>query len=100
MNISVQELKQRMNQSEQDFLLLDVRENAERAAGNIGGLHIPMGFVLARLGELEDYRDQELIVYCRSGGRSSMVQQLLLGRGFSKVKNLTGGMMAWEAMQP
>jgi rhodanese-related sulfurtransferase len=100
MNISVQELKQRMNQGEQDFLLLDVREDAERAAGNIGGLHIPMGFVLARLGELEDYQDQEVIVYCRSGGRSSMVQQLLLGRGFSNVKNLTGGMMAWEAMQP
>jgi rhodanese-related sulfurtransferase len=100
MNISVQELKQRMDQGEQDFLLLDVREDAERAAGHIGGLHIPMGFVLARLDELDDYHDKEVIVYCRSGNRSGMVQQLLLSRGFSNVRNLTSGMMAWEAMQP
>ena len=41
-------------------------------------------------------RDQEVIVYCRSGGRSASVQQFLMSQGFAKVKNLSGGMLAWK----
>lgn len=94
-DITTAELKERLKVGDTNFLLLDVREPHERDEFNIGGLHIPMGFVLARLDELEAYRDQEVVVYCRSGNRSGMVKGLLVGKGFSNVRNLTGGMLAW-----
>lgn len=94
-DITTAQLKERLKEGDTNFLLLDVREPHERDEFNIGGLHIPMGFVLARLDELEAYRDQEVVVYCRSGNRSGMVKGLLVGKGFSNVRNLTGGMLAW-----
>lgn len=87
-DITVQELKERLAAGDQHFFLLDVREPYEREEFNIGGEHIPMGFVLARLEELEPYRDQEVIVYCRSGNRSGMVQGLLKSKGFTDRKSV------------
>lgn len=91
--ITVKELKQRLDAGEK-IALLDVREPNERAAGNIGGTHIPMGQIPARMNELD--ADAELIVYCRSGNRSSRVVEFLQDSGFEKVKNLTGGIRAWS----
>jgi len=51
--------------------------------------------VAANASSIEMDKDQELVVYCRSGKRSGMAQQLLRQAGFSNVRNLEGGMLAW-----
>ncbi|GAA4663693.1 rhodanese-like domain-containing protein [Kineococcus glutinatus] len=74
-------------------VVLDVREDDEWAAGHIdGALHIPMGQVPQRVGELP--ADAELHVVCRAGGRSARVVAWLQENGFEAV-NVTGGMGAW-----
>lgn len=74
--------------------VLDVREPAEYADGHIpGSRHIPLGSLPARCAELS--KDQEIVVVCRSGGRSSAAAQQLLEAGFKAI-NMTGGMLAWR----
>lgn len=93
--ISVTTLKQRLDQGEQ-INLLDVREDAERAEFNIGGRHIPVGRIqLLEIESLEDWKDQEIVAYCRSGKRSAMAAMMLQQAGFNKVLNLDGGMLKW-----
>lgn len=76
-------------------LLLDVREPAEWRAGHIpGALHIPLGSLQQRLGELD--REQEIIVVCRSGNRSAHAVAALQAAGYHNTHNLSGGMMAWS----
>ncbi|MFJ8627590.1 rhodanese-like domain-containing protein [Kitasatospora sp. NPDC093550] len=77
-----------------DAALLDVREQDEWDAGHVdGALHIPLGQVIARLGELPD---EKLYVLCRVGGRSAQVVQYLVQQGRDAV-NVDGGMYAWES---
>ncbi|MGN7819136.1 rhodanese-like domain-containing protein [Chitinophaga varians] len=96
-NITKEELKQRMDNGEQ-LNILDVREPHERAEFNIGGFHIPLGLVQAmQVDEIEHLKDEEVIVYCRSGNRSGQACMLLETMGFTNVKNLTGGMLNWQA---
>jgi rhodanese-related sulfurtransferase len=94
MIITVQELKKKMD-SDEKFILIDVREPYEHQEFNIGGKLIPMGSVPYALEELESHKDEEIILYCRSGNRSGMAQEFLMQHGFKKVLNLTGGMLAW-----
>jgi rhodanese-related sulfurtransferase len=76
-------------------LVLDVRENWERAVASIPDtLHIPMNEIPARLGELD--AKAPIVVMCRSGGRSLQVAQFLARNGFGSVANLTGGILAWS----
>ena len=58
-------------------------------------VHIPMGQIADRLGELDP--KQETVVICRSGGRSLQVANFLERNGFATVANLTGGILAWSA---
>jgi adenylyltransferase/sulfurtransferase len=96
-DITVTQLKQRLDAGERP-VLIDVREEYERQAGNIGGLHIPMGSLPLMLDDLTQYKDQEVIVYCRSGGRSgSAVAFLTQQAGFKNARNLVGGVTAWKA---
>jgi rhodanese-related sulfurtransferase len=77
-----------------DAVLLDVREDDEWRAGHApGALHVPLGEVPARLGELPD---GEVHVICRSGGRSARAVAWLEQNGFEAV-NVAGGMGAWQA---
>lgn len=79
-----------------DAALLDVREQDEWDAGHVdGALHIPIGEVIARIGELPE-PEQKLYVLCRVGGRSAQVVQYLVAQGRDAV-NVDGGMFAWEA---
>jgi rhodanese-related sulfurtransferase len=95
-NITKEELKQRMDAGEQ-LNILDVREPHERAEFNIGGFHIPLGLVQAmQVDEIEHLKDEEVIVYCRSGNRSGQACMLLETMGFTNVKNLVGGMLSWQ----
>ena len=98
MDITVQELKQRMDAGE-NLHLLDVRNPDEYEADNIGAKLIPLGDLPDRLDEIEDWKDEEVLVHCRSGKRSAMAQQILEQNGFTHVRNVTGGMLAWNEMQ-
>lgn len=92
--ITPQELKQRLDRGD-DIFLLDVRESYEREICNIGGELIPKDTVAAEIAKIP--RDKEVIVYCRSGGRSQAVAQELKNRhGFTNVSNLAGGMLRWS----
>jgi len=74
-------------------LVLDVREGWERDIARLPGtVDIPMGEVPQRLAELP--KEREIVVMCRSGGRSLKVAQYLGSRGY-RVANLTGGILAW-----
>lgn len=90
--ISVHDLKN-LQQSDTDFLLLDVREPFEYAICNIGGHLIPLNDLDHRVSELN--LNQLIIVYCKSGGRSNQALNFLSSHGFQKVKSLKGGILAW-----
>jgi sulfur-carrier protein adenylyltransferase/sulfurtransferase len=76
-------------------LVLDVREPWELDIARLPGTtDIPMGNVSGRLGELP--RDREIVVMCRSGGRSRKVAEYLDSKGY-KVSNLAGGILAWAS---
>ena len=95
-NISVEELKSRMDAGEK-LHLIDVREPYENADFNIGGILLPLGKVNSmQLEEIEDLKDDEVICYCRSGNRSGQACMILETAGFKNTKNLAGGMLAWQ----
>ncbi len=95
-DISVSELKERMDAGTAPKII-DVREIHEYEMGNIGVENIPMGSIPEKLSELAGLKDQEVVIHCRSGGRSGNIVNFLKGQGFTNVRNLTGGMMAWKA---
>ena len=78
-------------------LVLDVREESEFHAGHIRGAKlIPLIKLKDRIGELERFREQPIVVVCRSGNRSATASALLGNREFGQTYSLTGGMMAWQ----
>jgi len=92
--ITPQQLKARLDAGE-DLFLLDVRELHERDICNIGGELIPKDTVAHNLDRIP--KDKEIVVYCRSGGRSDWVARELVGRhGYARVSNLAGGMLRWS----
>ena len=95
-DITVDELKRRTGTSEK-LNVIDVREAWEHDENNIGGLNIPLGTVPTRLGELESMREQEMIVYCKTGNRSGKVKKFLEQQGFDQVRNLLGGIEEYQA---
>lgn len=95
MDITVQELKEKLERGD-DFLLIDVREPYEYEEFNLGGKLIPLSNVMMAIPELAGHRQDEVVVHCRSGQRSAMAQQLFQASGFTNVRNLTGGVLAWR----
>ena len=90
--LSVKELKQRMDAGE-DVYILDVREPYEYRIAQIGGILIPQTDVPNRLAEID--REREIIVQCRSGVRSQRIAEFLKQQGYPRVVNLAGGILAW-----
>lgn len=94
--ITVEQVKARLDAGE-SLHLVDVREPHEHADFNIGGVLLPLGKVqMMMTDDIEPWKDQEVICYCRSGNRSGQACMILETAGFTNVKNLTGGMMAWQ----
>ena len=94
--ITPEELKKRLDAGEKPNLV-DVREPAENAEYNIGGILHPVGRIRNFDAEgLENLKDQEVIVYCRSGNRSGQAALMMETMGFTNVWNLAGGMLAWQ----
>lgn len=93
--ISVSELK-KMRDENQDFQLIDVREEHEAEAANIGGELIPMGDVMDQVKRIA--KNKPVIVHCRSGARSAAIINALESQfGFDNLYNLKGGILAWAA---
>jgi len=90
--IDPQELKRKLDAGE-DIFVLDVREPHEYQICNINGYLIPLGDLPKRANELDSSR--EIVAHCRSGVRSAKAVDFLRQAGFKKVKNLTGGILAW-----
>jgi len=91
--IRPEELKSKLDAGD-DVFILDVREPHEYQICNLGGYLIPLGDLPARMNELDSSR--EIVAHCRSGARSAKAVTLLRQAGFTKVKNLAGGILAWS----
>lgn len=94
--ISPEALKARLDAGDVP-LLVDVRETFERDIADLpehGQLRIPTGQFLQRMGEIDP--GQEVVVYCRSGGRSEWAVKLLMQKGYERVLNLQGGVLGWR----
>jgi sulfur-carrier protein adenylyltransferase/sulfurtransferase len=91
--ITVEELKALFD-AKSDVFLLDVREPHEWEIARIeGATLIPLGRLPHEVHQLDSARD--IVVQCRSGARSATATQFLLGAGFTRVRNLEGGILAW-----
>lgn len=93
--LSVQDLRKRLDAGSGDVVVLDVRESGEISTAALPGtLNIPMREIPARLEELP--KDKEIVVMCHHGMRSQQVAGFLAQRGFENIYNLSGGIDAWS----
>ena len=85
-----------------DIVILDVRNQSEYDINHLyNAVLVPLHELEARIGELEEQRNTEIIVYCRLGGRSEIASGILADNGFTKIYNMLGGITAWiEAGYP
>lgn len=84
-------------QERKDVIILDVRQAGEYRSGHLpGAKHVPVGLVAQRAERMDP--NATYLVYCRSGARSSRAARALAARGFQDVRNLHGGILAWQAL--
>jgi rhodanese-related sulfurtransferase len=98
--IDVKQLKDRI-QGGENLHLVDVREPFEHEEFNIGGILLPLGDI--RVGETESIdhlKNEEVLLYCRSGNRSGQAALVLETMGFTNVVNVVGGMLSWKEHFP
>lgn len=96
--ITASELKARIDAGEQ-LNIIDVREPAEYAEYNMGAKLIPLGQIMGmQIDDLEDLKNEELILHCKGGTRSMQACMMLEQAGFTNTVNLTGGIMAWKEL--
>lgn len=95
-DINVQELKERLDAGDSNFVFIDVREPHEYEEFNLGARLIPLGQIIeAGQSDLEDHKGDEIVVHCRSGARSGQAKMILTQMGYTNVRNLEGGVLAW-----
>jgi phage shock protein E len=96
--ISQTELLARIEKKEADLVVLDVRTPAEFAAGHVpGARNVSHDLLSLKVAELGDLRDKQVVLYCRSGRRTLLAEDVLRKAGFSKLLHLKGDYLAWEA---
>lgn len=95
-DITASQLSSRLEENP-GLRLIDVREPHEREISNLEGSEsIPLGQFAAHINELDSAED--LVIFCKSGTRSTRALEILVSAGFRKVKNLKGGINAWAAI--
>lgn len=97
-DITVSELREKLQKGE-EFLFIDVREEWEYEEDNLAAKNIPLGQLPYELEEFEQFKDQEIVVHCRSGARSGNAKKFMETRGFTGVRNLLGGITAYRQME-
>ena len=96
MDITVQELKERLDKGE-EVEMIDVREPHEWEIQHLEGVKkISLSQIPQSLQDLDELKEAELVLICRSGARSGRATKYLQQMGFSKARNLEGGMKAWK----
>lgn len=94
---SVTELKTKIDQSSEPLVLLDVRTVEEFESGHIrNSINIPHEILLSNIDLVSEYNDEQLVVYCRSGKRASLVIEVLKKHGFTNVVDIEGDILAWS----
>ncbi|MFD2037461.1 rhodanese-like domain-containing protein [Belliella marina] len=97
-DITVEELKQRIDNKE-EFVFIDVREEWEYEEDNLGALNIPLGTLPHQLDQIDKYKNEEIVIHCRSGARSANAKKFLETKGYRKVRNVPGGINAYRELE-
>ena len=94
--ISPQSLVNLVNR--EDAIVVDIRDGKEFGNGHItGAINMPFGSFDSRIGELESYKDQTIVLVCKMGQHSGGIGRKLKAAGFEEVRRLSGGMAEWSA---
>jgi rhodanese-related sulfurtransferase len=96
--ISQEALLARLGQKDPELVVLDVRTPAEFAAGHVpGARNVSHELLSSKVAELGGLRDKQVVLYCRSGRRTLLAEDVLRKAGFTKLLHLQGDYLAWEA---
>ena len=95
--IDSQELKKRIENSKEELILLDVRTLEEYQSGHIkNSINIPHDQLILNINVLDQYRNQPIVVFCRSGRRAQLVIETLIENKFDQIVDLQGDIQAWK----
>jgi phage shock protein E len=95
--VDPQTVVERLAWGDRSMLLLDVRTPAEYSEGHLpGAVNIPHTELAARIGELSDARSRDIVVYCRSGNRTTQALKVLGDAGFQRLFHLKGDFQGWS----
>jgi len=98
--IAPRTLVERLAWGDRSLVVLDVRTPEEYRQGHVAGArNIPHTELAARIAELEDARDADIVVYCRSGNRTKLALEVLGKAGFKRLLHLDGDWLRWDAEQ-
>jgi rhodanese-related sulfurtransferase len=96
--LTVKQLKEELNQTNQSLILLDVRTREEFNSGRIkNSINIPHDLLLSDISLVADYKSEKVVVYCRSGKRAKLVLDRLSDEGFRTLIDVDGDMLAWNS---
>jgi rhodanese-related sulfurtransferase len=96
--VSHEQLLERINGNDSELVVLDVRTAQEFAAGHVpGAINISHDELEARIQELEQVREKDVVVYCRSGRRTGIALGVLERAGFKRTYHLEGDYLGWTA---
>lgn len=95
-NVSADEANEFMKQNKNAFIL-DVRTRGEYKSGHLpGAKNVPVDELPSRIGEIEKYKNNPVIVYCASGGRSPSAVRTLLKSDFNNIIHMNRGISSWS----
>lgn len=98
LQISQQELLSALDKGSENMMILDVRSREEYNEGHISGaVNVSYDNIEAELGQLTKHQKNRVVVYCRSGRRAGIAEQVLVKNGFTDLRHLTGDMNGWQA---
>jgi rhodanese-related sulfurtransferase len=96
--LTVKQLKEELDQTNQSLILLDVRTREEFNSGRIkNSINIPHDLLLSDISLVADYKSEKVVVYCRSGKRAKLVLDRLSDEGFRTLIDVDGDMLAWNS---
>ena len=96
--LTVKQLKEEIDQTNQSLIILDVRTREEFNSGRIkNSINIPHDLLLSDISLVADYKNEKVVVYCRSGKRAKLVLNRLSDEGFRTLIDVDGDMLAWNS---